>query len=90
MKVKLALILGVLLLLLLLASGASARPLGCTVMLPVTERDATVTVINDLMGAAMRTGDYMVDLALLQEAQRVMQTLEAAPGIGCETVRKTR
>lgn len=81
MRIKAGLFLGALLL--LLASGASARPVGCTVLLPGAERDAAVTVINDLMGAAMRTDGYMVSLATLQEAQRVMQMLESAPDVGC-------
>lgn len=81
MKVKLILLLVVLLL--LVASGANAKPLSCTVMVPVADRDAAVTVINQLMGAAMRTGDYMPDMALLQEAQRVMAVLNAAPTTGC-------
>lgn len=82
MKIKLILLLGVLLL--LLAGGVSAKPISCTVMLPATERDAAISVINKLMGAAMRTGDYMPDLALLQEGQRVMTVLNNAPTVGCD------
>lgn len=89
MKIKIGLLV-VVVALLLVAGGASAKPVGCTVLLPAAERDAAVSPINKLMGAAMRTGDYMVDLVTLQEAQRVMAVLENAPGVGCETVRKVR
>lgn len=76
-----------LLLALLVAGSVSAKPVGCTIMLPAAERDAAVDVINDLMGAAMRTDGYMVDLAMLQEAQRVMAALDGAQSFRCEVTR---
>lgn len=66
---------------LLAGSVASARPAQCYVTLPEAERDAAVASIEALMGAALLTGDAVVDLATLQEAHRVIGVLEAAPSI---------
>lgn len=56
----------------------------CTVNISGALRDQSVQVINDLMGAAMRTGDYMPDIALLQKAQATMTALQNATGPGCK------
>lgn len=79
---KAILVLAILVLFTAQSVSATTTPT-CTVNISGALRDQSVQVINDLMGAAMRTGDYVPDLALLQKAQATMAALNSAYGPGC-------
>lgn len=78
------LLFAILVILLLAAAGsAGARPAGCVYLVNAATRDAAVRDLQVLMGAATMLDDTMVDMAVLQDAARVIGELQAAPGLGC-------
>lgn len=80
---KLILLSVAIILLLTQSAVAAPPPTSCNVNITDALRDQSVQVINELMGAAMRTGDYVPDMALLQKAQSTMAALNSAYGPGC-------
>lgn len=69
--------------LLLGGSTAGARPDHCIVVIDATTRDATVAMLQRLLGASLMIDGTMIDLGTIQATQALIATLNAAPSFGC-------